>query len=303
MMQGAGDPNDVPDQTSDIHNEVFNVGLLGIGQGAGAPSQPLTAPQRNQIRVCKIWGESGIVLDGTGTPVMGQIGTVDTAPASDIHITINGVVNDGPNDPLPADVIQAMFHFIVTPTGSWRIRGNLPAAKNAPIVIRLEKAMPGPVASDPAQFGKSYGILTHSKITLIDDRWAMIGSANFMRRSLYTDWEHSVAFLDESETAVKEFRKRIWAEHFNRADSAAGTAPFDDLDEAIGGWDAGDPAWKTTANVPDWPVRTGADRGPDYIQRVPLPFPAQALSDDRRAEFDGYRDPDSREPWGGLCTP
>lgn len=303
MMQGAGDPNDVPDQTSDIHNEVFNIGLLGIDQGAGAASQPLTNAQRNQIRVCKVWGESFIVPDANGQPLTGQIATVDSAPADAIHITINGLVNDGPDDPLPADVVQNMFHFIVTPSGSWRIRGNLQAAKNAPIVIRLEKVLPAPTAGQAAQFGKTYGILTHSKITIIDDKWAMIGSANFMRRSLYTDWEHSVAFLDENETAVKEFRKRIWAEHFNQPDTPAGLAPFDDIDEAIGGWDAGDPAWKTTANTPPWPTRMPNDRGPDYIQRVPLPFPVAAMSEERRAEFDGYRDPDSREAWGGLCKP
>lgn len=295
MMQGAGDPNDAPDNTKDIHNEVFNIGLLGQGSNP-APSVALTATQQNQIRIYKIWGESELTSDTT------TVDTVDTSPADAIHITLEDIVNTN-SEPLPANAVSNVFHFVATPAQGWRILGNLPTPVGEQIALVLEKVLPAPTVGETVRLGQSYGILTHSKITIIDDVWAMIGSANFMRRSLYTDWEHSVAFIDDGGGGVKEFRKRVWAEHFNADNTPAGVAPFDNLDEAIGGWDPDDPAWKTTVDSPTLPTRTPPDRGPDYIQRVPLPFPTVDLSEDRRAEFDGYRDPDSRQDWGGLCKP
>jgi phosphatidylserine/phosphatidylglycerophosphate/cardiolipin synthase-like enzyme len=47
------------------------------------------------------------------------------------------------------------------------------------------------------------GNTVHCKVTIIDDVWCAIGSANCMRRSLYTDIELSVSIL-EPETAEKE---------------------------------------------------------------------------------------------------
>ena len=41
------------------------------------------------------------------------------------------------------------------------------------------------------------GSVVHSKVTIIDDIWCAIGSANCMRRSLYTDIELSLSVLEE----------------------------------------------------------------------------------------------------------
>jgi phosphatidylserine/phosphatidylglycerophosphate/cardiolipin synthase-like enzyme len=81
------------------------------------------------------------------------------------------------------------------------------------------------------------GNTVHCKVTIIDDVWCAIGSANCMRRSLYTDIELSVSIL-EPETAEKElpassaeeanpatyqkkapsfvqsFRRDLWAHYF-----------------------------------------------------------------------------------------
>ncbi len=53
----------------------------------------------------------------------------------------------------------------------------------------------------------------HAKTTLIDDVWAMIGSANFAQRSLYTDFEHCISVADEP--AVKAYRRLLWEEHLS----------------------------------------------------------------------------------------
>jgi phosphatidylserine/phosphatidylglycerophosphate/cardiolipin synthase-like enzyme len=75
-------------------------------------------------------------------------------------------------------------------------------------------------------------IYNHSKVVIVDDCWATIGSANFNHRSMTTDGEVNVGFVDldpnnplDVETdvrvsaGVRSFRKRLWAEHL-QLDSA-----------------------------------------------------------------------------------
>lgn len=49
---------------------------------------------------------------------------------------------------------------------------------------------------------------THAKVVLIDDIYLSVGSANFARRSFYTDIEMGVSMLDE--TRIKAFRKDVF---------------------------------------------------------------------------------------------
>ena len=76
----------------------------------------------------------------------------------------------------------------------------------------------------------------HSKLTIIDDAWASIGSSNCMRRSFYMDGEISVSVLDEVEPSfAAHLRKDLWGEH-------CGLAPGPDrdvflvLNDALGIW-------------------------------------------------------------------
>ena len=301
VRPGSGDPNDAPTDTTEIDAEVFNRGLLGIGAGA-SPSVTLTPNQQSQVRLFRLWGESVPIHDDTGTIFATTILAVDTSVAGEVRLRLAGV-NAGPQKDLPANVLLDNFTFLQTPVGSRRILGHPPVAKTQPVILRVEDTAPPLAVGQNVVVMKTYGIVVHSKITIIDDKWAMIGSANAMRRSLYTDWEHSVAFLDENETAVREFRARIWAEHFNRPNTPAGVAPFDDLDDAIAHWAPTDPFWNPGNIVTTQPSRGVNDSGPAYIQRVPLPVANAALSDETRAAYDGYQDPDSREDWGGLCKP
>jgi phosphatidylserine/phosphatidylglycerophosphate/cardiolipin synthase-like enzyme len=92
--------------------------------------------------------------------------------------------------------------------------------------------------------------VVHSKVTIIDDKWCAIGSANCMRRSLYTDMELSISILDSvAPSFVKKFRRDLWLRYCGilPKDKAA-TVLFDleedkrkeflDLDIALGIWNS-----------------------------------------------------------------
>lgn len=92
-------------------------------------------------------------------------------------------------------------------------------------------------------------VVVHTKSWIIDDEFAVIGSANSMRRSLYTDGELAVSVLDENEGAgsfAVDYRCDLWAEHCGITD-AAGRAAFADLDAALQIWH---PSWSTGASAP-----------------------------------------------------
>ncbi len=56
-------------------------------------------------------------------------------------------------------------------------------------------------------------LIVHTKITIIDDVWAVIGSANCKRRSLYTDGELSVSVMEDSATPfAQRLRRDLWWE-------------------------------------------------------------------------------------------
>lgn len=97
-------------------------------------------------------------------------------------------------------------------------------------------------------FSRTDGTCTHSKITLVDDMLAIVGSANCMRRSLYTDGELSLAICDANQTeqnAVVRLRARLWGEHAGKL-NAEDWEPLTELNHAIRMWDAG---W-TYADLP-----------------------------------------------------
>lgn len=135
-------------------------------------------------------------------------------------------------------------------------------------------------------FGRN--VVMHAKTTLIDDHWAIIGSANCMRRSLYTDVEHSVAMVDDLGVLVREYRVQLWGGHFALA--PADRSKLDNLAQALNVWEA---TWGTAGS--------GVTR-PAHIRAVTLPPPPVTLSDDEKEKYDRYMDPDSRNDWGG-CLP
>jgi phosphatidylserine/phosphatidylglycerophosphate/cardiolipin synthase-like enzyme len=81
-------------------------------------------------------------------------------------------------------------------------------------------------------------LTVHTKLMLVDDRFASIGSANFFSRSMAgTDSELSCTVVT-SGPAVRELRTRLWAEHLRAPVTAGLAAALADLDTALGIWRA-----------------------------------------------------------------
>ncbi|SNR29102.1 phospholipase D family protein [Actinomadura mexicana] len=94
------------------------------------------------------------------------------------------------------------------------------------------------------------GTAVHCKVTIIDDVFCIVGSANAMRRSLYTDTELSVAVLDATDTGVvRRLRRDLWAKYCGMTlppemllvgATQPGYDEILDLDDALSLWSA---AW------------------------------------------------------------
>ena len=107
---------------------------------------------------------------------------------------------------------------------------------------------------------KFENVTVHSKLTLIDDVFAAIGSANLMSRSMYgVDSELHTAIVDDDETTpvpvVRKLRMDLWAELFNvNIDRPEQRTALETLDTALGfwrpGWYAPDPTLWHTPNNP-----------------------------------------------------
>lgn len=283
-LSGQADPNDPPTPgEAEYMHESFNVGLLGIGT-----PNALSAAQRDRIRLFRMWGESYITND------MLTLVTVTPVSPTEVRAETDQTLSAGAQ-PVPANALAGRNLFVTDGGDSWRITGNLAANPGDKVTFRLDPHGSPPGNGTVVRIATSYGLFMHSKITLIDDKWAIIGSANVARRSLYTDWEHSVAFLDESELAIRNFRAKLWAEHFNESLDIL----FLDLADALGAWD---PAWQTPTS-PSMPTRPPGDLGPPYLQPVTLPLPIHPMTDKVRNARDELRDVDSRQDWGGVCPP
>jgi len=79
-------------------------------------------------------------------------------------------------------------------------------------------------------------VTVHSKVVLIDDAYAAVGSANFNKRSMYgIDDELQVAFV-AADGAVRRLRRDLWAELWRREAVEAVEAEDDDLERALRPW-------------------------------------------------------------------
>lgn len=119
----------------------------------------------------------------------------------------------------------------------------------------------------------------HTKATLVDDTWAMIGSANAMRRSLYTDMEHNVAYMDEQGLAVPQHRAALWQPHLGSS--------ITNLASGIAAWFA---------------IPFQGTPGSRQIDRLRLPLTTVTLTAQEQTIYDEVMDVDSRQVWGtGLA--
>jgi phosphatidylserine/phosphatidylglycerophosphate/cardiolipin synthase-like enzyme len=152
------------------------------------------------------------------------------------------------------------------------------------------------------------GRSVHAKVTIVDDVWCCIGSANCMRRSLYTDIELSVSILDlptpesllptheqaEAEpekhhrkppSFVQRFRRDMWA-GYCRSTAPRARALLLPLANALNIWND------------DWGYNQ-AQVLRDDVKQQKLPFvpdPGEELPPFAQIDYD-IKDADSRQPF------
>ena len=282
LVSGAQDPNDK--KAPPYFATAINDGLLtGINpHNTSAPIRPLTDDERSRVRFCSRLDE--IKVDTAAvtsvTPITTPSGTTytivmdslaGTTVAADVLATNRGQLQIGDNKfPLisnPAMTASSPLTFVVGPD------------KYNP------SAFVAPTTTASADLFIMRGVVIHAKITVIDDACAVIGSANCMRRSLFTDMENSVAFVDPTDVAVKEFRVGLWHDHFGNDDPTV----FEDLDASLHSWN---PQWGVAGAAPPLPV---------HIIINDLPIVARALTHAEFDKYNEYEDEDSQENWGGCC--
>jgi cardiolipin synthase A/B len=70
--------------------------------------------------------------------------------------------------------------------------------------------------------GDRHGVYVHSKLMLIDDQWATIGSCNLHAASLFRNAELNASFWDP--VIVRQLRCQLFAEHIGQTTEDLGTA-------------------------------------------------------------------------------
>jgi phosphatidylserine/phosphatidylglycerophosphate/cardiolipin synthase-like enzyme len=261
MASGGADPDDPDMPEQEILTLALDKSLL-----AG-----LSPAQIDQVRMFRRWGLQS-------PPATQVVEATDNGDKTAVKLAAKA-----PQD-FPEDTFAK---------GQWLLRvgaDELPVTANPAMIagddMQVTVAHVGtakPVVGDNAQLLRYLGVTVHSKTTLVDDHWAIIGSANCTRRSLYTDWEHSVVFVDEDDAAVKRYRTKLWASHFGGA-----FANFDNLAHSLYRWE------------PTWGTDGGFGGRPSTIRPVTLPINGPPLAGFERLKYEKFLDVDSREKWGGL---
>ncbi|SDG71709.1 phospholipase D-like domain-containing protein [Pseudonocardia oroxyli] len=131
-------------------------------------------------------------------------------------------------------------------------------------------------------------LTVHTKLMLVDDVFAAVGSANFYSRSMRgTDSELTTVYVTTG-TQVQDLRVRLWAEHLRTRLTDELRPHLEDLDLALGIWN---PWWLP----PDAPAGTWRTAGypagfaPDERVLVPVgPWPEPSPRPLQRAA-DGVR--------------
>jgi phosphatidylserine/phosphatidylglycerophosphate/cardiolipin synthase-like enzyme len=264
MASGGSDPNDpvMPDQ------EILT---LSIDQGLLAGLTPLQCDQVRMFRRFEL----------KETPVRRTVSAQDNGDdTSDVEIDLSF------RSDLDADALKKDEYLLSIGPDEFPIIANpaVTAGDNVELTVKHLTSGAMPAVGAWCTLRRYEGVTVHSKTTLVDDHWAIAGSANCMRRSLYTDWEHSVVFVDEDDEAVKEYRKNLWAHHFAEPDPDN----FDDLDESFYRWE------------PTWGTDGGYGERPPWIAPVTLPINGPAFTASGRRHYEMWLDTDSRQPWGGF---
>jgi phosphatidylserine/phosphatidylglycerophosphate/cardiolipin synthase-like enzyme len=159
------------------------------------------------------------------------------------------LVGSGKRD--PADGGRADLPAVLTSDLRWRVVGRLPREARRNVVMYRVR-----------------DLTVHTKVVLVDDAFACIGSANFFGRSMVgTDTELSSALVTTG-PAVRDLRVRLWAEHLRTSVDAELRPHLEDLDTALGVWRRD---WLPPGADPDTWRRDGVPGGFAPTERVLVP--------------------------------
>ncbi|MBU2667872.1 phosphatidylserine/phosphatidylglycerophosphate/cardiolipin synthase family protein [Actinoplanes bogorensis] len=119
----------------------------------------------------------------------------------------------------PADGGDSTVRPVITHDLRWRVLARLPvAARRNLVMYRIDN------------------LTVHTKLMLVDDVFASIGSANFFSRSMVgTDSEITSTFVTTG-PLVRDLRVKLWAEHLRTPVDDELTPHLADLDTALGIW-------------------------------------------------------------------
>lgn len=96
------------------------------------------------------------------------------------------------------------------------------------------------IASAPTpanvKFYYSRGLTVHSKLVIIDDVWAAVGSANAINHSFAVDSEMQMSIYDGTGAFPCQLRTTLWAEHLNIGTGDAAYADLSDIGKALTMW-------------------------------------------------------------------
>lgn len=167
-------------------------------------------------------------------------------------------------------------------------------------------------------FREWYGNTVHCKVTMIDDVWCAVGSANCMRRSLYTDIELSTGILElptpdnllpttpaeeanpaaafpikSAPSFVQKFRRDLWAHYCGipldrlsrNATQSSRFTQLLNLDRALAIWD---PTWGNP--IANFGLRE------EISSKLTFPYPSNPRDPFNQADYD-RQDADSRDPF------
>ena len=111
---------------------------------------------------------------------------------------------------------------------------------------------------------KSLQYYTHAKVMIVDDKFAIIGSANIANKSFFSDLEHSISFIDnDGYQTVKEFRQALWNEHFRTTPVQA--QEIAEIDAALHVWNQQWGVLGASFQIPSHLELTAiTDPGPDF---------------------------------------
>ncbi|EQD81937.1 phosphatidylserine/phosphatidylglycerophosphate/cardiolipin synthase-like enzyme [Saccharopolyspora erythraea NRRL 2338] len=134
-------------------------------------------------------------------------------------------------------------------------------------------------------------VYVHSKVCVVDDEWAAVGSANLNRRSWTYDSELTAAVVDEdtgdTRSFAAELRLRLWREHLGR-----GEDDDEDLVDPLRGMEV---LRRASEALEDWRNSARTEPRPRGHLRIhPRPAPSVARKAWARPTARAVIDPDGR---------